>query len=101
MTDDEILEMMVRIDPGTKRLPPGVKKIVLDAISIEREACAKVCEAHKTFDWRKNSDGEVVQIPRANHTILDKCADSIRMRSNVLHKGRRGSGVPVSESERS
>ena len=45
MNDDKILAMLRRIDPETKSLPLGIKEIVLEAIRIEREACAAKAKA--------------------------------------------------------
>lgn len=44
MTDDELLDLMKRFDPETVRLPPGIKEIAREIESIQREACAKVCD---------------------------------------------------------
>ena len=50
MSDEELMQLMLKIDPMTKRIPSGVRKIVDAVISIEREACAKIVEAAPAID---------------------------------------------------
>ena len=41
---DELLQLMLSVDPLTKRVPPGVRAIVAAAVAAERERCAKLVE---------------------------------------------------------
>ena len=53
MTNQEIEELA-----GHRPVPAWVVKLVGDAIAIEREACAKVCEEQANELWLKNCDSE-------------------------------------------
>ena len=65
MTDDELIALMLSIDPMTKRIPSGVRKIVNAVILIEREECAGICDRFAERDMHPT-----------------ECAAAIRMRSN-------------------
>lgn len=65
------------------------------AQDIEREACAKVCEAHKSADWFRNGDGEMVDKPIATNAIVTKCASAIRARLTLSEGARGFSRVPL------
>ena len=44
MNDDELLDLMKRVDPQAVRLPPGIKEIAAEIEAVEREGCARICD---------------------------------------------------------
>ena len=60
MTPNEIEKLA-----GHRTVSPWVMKLVLEAVELEREACAKVCE--DDMGWLDNGGGEL-------------CAKAIRVR---------------------
>lgn len=45
MTNQEIKELA-----GHREVPPWVMKLVADAVAMEREACAQICELYSDTD---------------------------------------------------
>jgi len=66
MTQDEIKELA-----GHRAVSPWIMKLVSDAVALEREACAKVCEGlkgpHKSYGLK----------------VAKECANAIRARGET------------------
>ena len=67
MTNQEIKELA-----GHREVPPWVMKLVADAVAVEREACAKVCESHKSENF-----------PLIHNNAVVGCAFAIRARGEA------------------
>lgn len=67
MTHQEIKELA-----GHRAVPPWVMKLVGDAIAVEREACAAVCD--ESMKWHKN------RLNTLQAQVAATCASSIRAR---------------------
>ena len=67
MTEQEIQELARH-----RKVPSWVIKLVADAIAVEREACAKVCEDLDLSDWQDRGWDQGTY----------DCAKAIRARGN-------------------
>ena len=82
MNDDELMRLVLEIDPTTVRIPPGVRKVVDAAIAAEREACAKVCDDEANVaNMQAREGGSTMDDGRA--IGAEACAAAIRARSNA------------------
>lgn len=80
MTIDQIKELA-----GHRTVPPWVMKLVQEAVDIEREACAKVCEEEASrakWNWDNDISGNQPFWNGAEQ-LASSCASAIRARGNT------------------
>jgi hypothetical protein len=62
MTQDQIIQMMKKVVAENQNYTtwtvstPHLVALVNHAIEVEREACAKVCEAQDEYGWQQYAD---------------------------------------------
>lgn len=44
MSDEDLMKLMLKVDPRTARIPPGVRAIANAVEAAERERCARIVE---------------------------------------------------------
>ena len=85
MNDDELIKLMLAVDPQTKRIPPGLRAIASAVEAAERERCALVCEARALDNLRLGTMAHPVvhEMLEARDAEAQCCAVAIRLGPNV------------------